>query len=99
MSGQTLAVDTDAIRRAADVVEQAAVGFDGVGRDDSSPLTDGSLGSTDAARDVVTAAGQGLARAHDAARGLAGRTRTVAGAMRTAATTFDLAESTIGAFR
>lgn len=99
MSEQTLEVDSEAIRRAADAVEQAAAGFGDAARDDASPLVAGSLGPTDAAQAVVVAADDGLRRAREATGGLADRTRTVAGAMRTAATSFDLVESTIGAFR
>lgn len=99
MTGQTLAVDTAAMTRAAEVVEQAAAGFDGSGQGEASPLVDGSLGPSDAARAVIAAAGHGLTRAQDAARGLAERSRTVAGAMRTTAVAFDVVDSTIAAFR
>lgn len=99
MSGATLEVDTTAIGRAAEVVEQAADAFGGSGQPGPSPMAAGSLGPTDTAHAVVAAAAHGLARAQDATRGLAERSHTMAGAMRATATMFDLVDSMIGAGR
>ncbi len=101
MSTPTLAVDTASIRTVAEIVDQAADAFGGAGgtHRDACPLAAGSLGSTPAADTVVAAAGHQLTRAQDASNGLADRTRTIAGAMQTAATFFDLVESTIGGGR
>lgn len=99
MSGQTLEVDSEAIRRAAEVVEQAAAAFGGSGRPDPVPMAGGSLGASAAGQAAITAAAQGLSRAQDAARGLAERSHTMAGAMQTTATMFDLVDSVIGAGR
>ena len=96
MSAQTLAVDSAAIRQAAQVVEQAAVAF-GSGQPGPSPMGGDSLGSSAVAQAVVTAAAHGLARAQDATTGLAERSRTLAGAMQTTATMFDVVDSVIGA--
>lgn len=99
MSATTLEVDSSAIRRAAEVVEQAANAFDGFGPPDPSPMVGGCLGPSAAAQGVIAAAAEGLARAQHAARGMAERSRTMAGAMRTTATVFDLVDSVIGVGR
>lgn len=102
MSEPTLAVDSTAIRAAADIVDQAAASFAGSGgaaHRDPTPLTDGCLGRSALAAAVVAAAGRQLARAQDATLGLAERSRTIAGAMQTAATVFEVVESTIGGRR
>lgn len=99
MSELTLAVDSVAIRRAGEVVELAARAFAESGRRHPSPLAESSLGPSDAARAVVTAAAHGLARAQDAGLGLAERSRTMAGAMHTAAAMFEIVDSAIGTFR
>ena len=98
MTGPTLAVDSESIRAAATIVDQAAAAFAGGGtaQRPASPLTDGSLGASAAA---VAAAARQLARGQDATLGLAERTHTIAGAMTTAATFFDIVDSTIGALR
>lgn len=98
MSGPTLAVDSSAIRRAAEVVEQAAAAF-GSGQPGPSPMGGGSLGPSTAAQAVVTAAAHSLSRAQDATSGLAERSHTMAGAMQTTATMFDVVDSVIGAVR
>lgn len=101
MTGPTLAVDSEAIRRAADVVDQAATAFagGGPGHRDPSPLADGSLGPSAAARATVSAAGRQLCRSQDATLGLAERSRSMAGAMQTAAALFGVVDSVIGAPR
>lgn len=99
MSGMTLEVDSAAIRRSAQMVEQAAVAFDGSGPLDRSPVAGGSLGPSAAAQAVVTACAHGLSRAQEATRGLAERSRTMAGAMQTTAAMFDVADSVIGGVR
>ena len=45
---------------------------------------------------MVAAAGHRLSRSQDATNGLAERTRTMAGAMQTTATFFELVDSVIG---
>lgn len=100
MTGPTLAVDSAAIHAAAAVIDQAATEFTGgAGQRSSSPLSQGSLGDSAAAHAAVAAAGHQLARCQDATLGLAERTRTIAGAMTTAATFFQVVESTIGGSR
>ena len=99
MSGQTLEVDSDAIRRAAEVIEKAAVGYGGSGQPDQSPLTGGCLGPSAAAQAVITAAALSLSRAQHATTGLAERSRTMAGALKTTASMFDVVDSLIGAGR
>lgn len=101
MTGPTLAVDSAAIHAAAAVIDQAATEFagGGAGQRSSSPLSQGSLGDSAAAHAAVAAAGHQLARCQDATLGLAERTRTIAGAMTTAATFFQVVESTIGGSR
>ncbi|ACV78514.1 hypothetical protein [Nakamurella multipartita] len=101
MTGPTLAVDSESIRAAATIVDQAAAAFAGGGtaQRPASPLTDGSLGASAAAQAAVAAAARQLARGQDATLGLAERTHTIAGAMTTAATFFDIVDSTIGALR
>jgi hypothetical protein len=101
MTGPTLAVDSTAIRQAANIVDEAAAAFAGQGaiHHATSPLTDGSLGPSEAARAAVVAAGQQLARAQLATVRLAERSRTMAGAMRTTATFFEVVDSAIGALR
>jgi len=97
VSGQTLQVDSDAIRRAAAVIEQAAVDYDGPGQPDSSPLAGGYLGPSAAAQAVITAAALSLSRAQHATASLAERSRTMAGALRTTASMFGVVDSLIGA--
>lgn len=100
MTGPTLAVDSAVIHAAAAVIDQAATEFaGGAGQRSSSPLSQGSLGDSAAAHAAVAAAGHQLARCQDATLGLAERTRTIAGAMTTAATFFQVVESTIGGSR
>jgi hypothetical protein len=101
MTGPTLSVDSTAIRLAARIVDEAAAAFAGSGsiHHASSPLADGSLGHSEAARAVVVAAGQQLARAQLAAVRLAERSHTMAGAMQTSATFFEMVDSAIGAPR
>lgn len=96
MSGTTLEVDSSAIRRAAEVVEQAAAAFGGSAPPDPSPLVGGSLGPSATAQTVVAAAAHGLSRAQDATRGLAERSRTMVGAMQGAAAMFEIVDSMIG---
>lgn len=99
MSGSTLQVDSAAIRRAAERVEQAAAAFGSFGPRDPAPLAGGSLGPSAAARAAVAAAGESLSRAHGATLGLAERSHAMAGAMQTSATMFDVVDSVIGAVR
>ena len=101
MTGPTLSVDSVAIRSVADIVDQAATAFAGTGSGhrDPSPLSDGCLGPSEIARAVVSAVGRQLSRSQDASLGLAERSRTMAGAMQTAATFFDAVDSMIGAPR
>ncbi|HEY5880899.1 MAG TPA: hypothetical protein VIU11_18445 [Nakamurella sp.] len=101
MTEPILSVDSTAIRRAADVVDQAATAFAaaGSGHRESSPLTDGSLGRSDIARVVVAAVGRQLSRCQDATSGLAERSHTMAGAMQTTASFFEIVDSAIGGHR
>lgn len=99
MSGQTLEVDSSAIRQAAEVVTQAAAAFDASGSPDPSPLAIGDLGPSAAAQSAIAAAARGLARAQTATGGLAERSRAMAGAMVATAAMFDVVDSVIGAVR
>src|SRR5690349_5264670 len=99
MSGQMLEVDSAAIRQAAEGMEQAAAAFGSAGQPGPSPLASGSLGHTAAAHAAVAAAGESLSRAQVATRGLAERSQTMAGALQTSATMFELVDSVIGAVR
>lgn len=99
MGGQGLQVDCATMRRAATIVEEAASAFGRAPTAASAHPGGGSLGSSSHAQAAVAATARSLQRAQDAAHGLAGRSRTMSGAMQTTATTFELAESVIGAFR
>lgn len=93
-----LAVDSAVLRQAADVIDQAAEAF-ARSAHDPSPLPDGGLGPSPAAREVVMRAADRLTRAGDAAVGLAGLGAAVADRLRMVATGFDMVEAVVGGGR
>ncbi len=89
-----LAVDTALIRQAADLLDQASSTFVAGGQASiCSRLSDGSLGPSAAAREVVSAASRRVEQALEAARLLADRASETSGRLRAAATAFEAAES------
>ena len=89
-----LTVDTPLLRRAAEIVDHAAVAYRGDGTCEvfRSPLSDTSLGSSAAGREVVATASRRVAEAIDGAQALALRVATAAEKLRETAHHFELAE-------
>lgn len=96
-AGQTadLTVDTQMIRRAAEIVDHAAEAYRGDGTCEvfRCPLSDTSLGTSAAGREVVAAAGRRVLEAVHGAQALALRAATAAEKLRAAARQFELAEA------
>jgi hypothetical protein len=89
-----LTVETDLIRQAAAVLDEASTTFDGGGQASiCSPLHDGSLGPSAVAREVASAASRRVEQALEAARLLAGLASQTADRLRAAAAAFEAAES------
>ncbi len=100
MSGSdtaSLAVDSALIRQAASVVDRAAAAFTGPTglHREPCPLTDGSLGPSTPAREVVVRTRDRLDRAQDAKAGMATLSREMSDRLRIAADGFEFAESTL----
>ena len=90
-----LTVETTLIRQAADVLDDASAAFDSGAACEvfRCPLTDGSLGSSALAREVVGAASRRVTQATEAARRLSILAADAAGKLRTAAGAFEAAET------
>ena len=89
-----LTVETDLIRRSADVLDEASVAFDpGCEPSWECPLTDGSLGTSAVAREVAGSAARRVLQACAAARSLSTLAAEAAGGLRITAAAFDAAES------
>ena len=89
-----LAVETDLIRQAADVLDEAASSFDpSCEQAWDCPLTDESLGSSAVAREVAGAAARRVLQACEVARSLAGLSTDAASRLRAASDAFDAAEA------
>jgi len=89
-----LTVDTSLLRRAAEIMDHAAVAYRGDGTCEvfRSPLSDTSLGSSAAGREVVTTASRRVAEAIDGAQALALKVAAAAEKLRETAHHFELAE-------
>lgn len=88
-----LEVQTELLRQAADVVEDASTAFTGDGTTLRSELAHHSLGQSVAAREVVTAATRRVQHDLEAARRLGDLTRDIANTLRTVAVEFEIAEN------
>ena len=89
-----LTVETDLIRQAAAVLDEASTTFDTGGQTSlCSPLHDGSLGPSALAREVAGAASRRVEQALEAARLLADQASQTAVGLRATATAFEAAES------
>ena len=89
-----LTVETDLIRQAAAVLDEASTTFDAGGQANiCSPLHDGSLGPSAVAREVAGAASRRVEQALEAARLLADHATQTADRLRAAAAAFEAAES------
>jgi hypothetical protein len=89
-----LTVETDLIRQAAAVLEDASTSFTAGGQASMcSPLHDGSLGPSAVAREVAGAASRRVEQTLEAARLLAERATQTADRLRAAAAAFEAAES------
>ena len=94
-----LAVDTDLLRQAADVLDDASAVFSGPTSSArlDFPLTDSSLGRSAVAREVVGAAQRRVTQAIEVAAQLATLATDSAGRVRSTATSFDNAEAAVPA--
>jgi len=92
-----LAVDTDLLRQAADVLDEASALFHGRASPEVAvfPLTDASLGNSAVAREVVAAAGRRVAQAIESTVLLATLITDDAGKLRSAAAAFATAETAV----
>jgi hypothetical protein len=89
-----LTVETDLIRQAAAVLEDASTTFTAGGQASiCSPLHDGSLGPSAVAREVASAASRRVEQALEAARLLAQHANQTADRLRDAAAAFEAAET------
>ncbi len=93
-----LTVDTALIRRAAAMLDDAAHAYRGQDSGEvlRCPLTDTSLGSSAAGREVVDAAARRVIEAVDGARALALRVEAAAEKLRSSAQGFDDTEGSVG---
>jgi hypothetical protein len=94
---QDLEVETTLIRQAADVLDDAARTFagDAGGGELTCPLSDGSLGPTALCREVAGAAARRVQQAAAAAGHLSLLASDTADKLRTSATAFEHAESSV----
>ncbi|MEP6562932.1 MAG: hypothetical protein ABJD68_17870 [Nakamurella sp.] len=94
-----LAVETDLLRQAADLLDDASAIFDGRTSPalPGCPLTDSSLGNSAVAREVVGAARRRVSQAIEAAVLLAAAATDGAGRLRGTAMAFDNTEATVPA--
>ena len=92
-----LEVDSDMLRRAADILDDAAGLFDGRLSPNLAdfPLIDGSLGHSAVAREVVAAAGRRVAQALQTTVLLAALATDDAGKLRSAASAFAATETQV----
>lgn len=88
-----LLVETELIRQAAEVLQEASMALEPGGALGDCPLSDASLGRSAVAREVAGAAARRVLQACDAARLLAGLVGDGAAALRRTADAFDLADS------
>jgi len=89
-----LTVETDLIRQAAAVIDEASMTFDDGGQANiCSPLHDGSLGPSAVAREVAGAASRRVEQVLEAAMLLADHASQTADRLRAAADAFEAAES------
>lgn len=92
--GADLTVETDLIRQAAAVLDEASSTFNGGGQASiCSPLHDGSLGPSAVGREVAIAASRRVEQTLEAARLLAEHASDTADRLRAAAAAFEAAES------
>jgi hypothetical protein len=93
-----LEVHTDLLRQAADVLDDASSAFAGTPRTDGDcPLTDSSLGDSAVAREVAGSAGRRVSQAIEAAVQLAVLATDSARKIRSAASAFENAETSMPA--
>lgn len=92
-----LLVDTGLLRAAAAIADDAARLFAGAGgRDEGCRLTDDSLGTSPAAREVVHSASRRVREALEVARRMADASTQTAARMGDVAASFERMESMIG---